>query len=507
MSSSFRLYLTSDDQTGAFSNNTASHFQTHFDNPIELQGTWKAALENITYSSHIKTRPTTLHFHSIPASEKAIWSKHPFQYRLSEDEHWLGWQGVQPSPFKVPHQKIESLLETLNSMNNLILHDGDKRKLFGDVFRFSFDEASQRVIYESFDANFTLGFSNRLAKVLGFEYHSTFIGDKKRTASKPHNDTTNLKADECWMIYFNEKLQFRERRIVIKEKGKWVKNANDFLTLWKQTVGSYVDIRASFYGNKLVLTSNKRNAFFASSPDFCLSFSYPRIFLRKCTHAWNTIDFTLDNTKEEWYIDLYSDRMAFENVSKKHTSLTLYPWQCKTFAEVVRRINHKVNMHLKHVLKGEYDDKQHAFKISVNVTDQILPDRYHATPKDYVHLSLGQRVVIDMNENLRCLLGLASTHSFLNRNHTIGDEKVGKCFLYDEYFAFRCNLFNDNIYRFPHLRTDDSFININFKEPYFYPIPNTITSVICKLQDSKGQELDLYERPTMLTLKCSKQSQ
>ena len=127
-SSPFRLCLNS-------VGNSPSHFQSYFDNPIELQGSWKVALENISYSSHIQTKPATVDLYAIASDEKAIWTKHPFQYRLSTDECWLGFAGVQTPDFK--DDRIESVIETLNAMNNLILQDGDKKKVFGNVFNFS----------------------------------------------------------------------------------------------------------------------------------------------------------------------------------------------------------------------------------------------------------------------------------------------------------------------------------------------------------------------------------
>ena len=155
MTSSFRLHLTN--VNDVYTDNSPSYFQTYFDNPIELQGSWKVALEEISYSSHIKTQQASIDFNVIPADEKALWTNHPFHYRLSEDECWLGCDGIEPD-FEYPLESyslgtIEDVIPKLNAMNQLILHDGNKRKVFGDVFKFFLE--NDRVVYQCFDAHFT----------------------------------------------------------------------------------------------------------------------------------------------------------------------------------------------------------------------------------------------------------------------------------------------------------------------------------------------------------------
>ena len=497
MNSPLRFYLHSDEQS-------PSHFKTYLQNPIELQGSWKVALENITYSSNLKTRPATVKIDVIPAEEKPIWMKHPFHYRISKDDCWIG--NVQPPDFKQPLTKLKDVIETLNAINNFILHDDEKRKVFGNVFRFSLDDATGHVIYECFDADFTLRITAEMAKVLGFDYLTIFSGDKKRKAENSYT-SKNLTADDFSMVYFNKKLQFCEKRIVIKHRGQRVKNENDFLATWKRTVETYANIKASFQGEekrKLVIRCHDWGTYFTTSPEFAQTFCYYSTFISNEQWAWHIPNWQKDNTHEEWYIDIYGMRMAFENdVPKQHMTIDLYPWQCKTLTEVVRRINHKVNTHLKQVLKTNYSEKQHAFKLNIAASKQVSPS--HPTiPKDYASLFLGQRLEVTFSESVSKLF--AFPHPHFKRSHNISNQKVGsKYFEHEESILVLCNLAEEPISRFVHQRTDDVFVDKWFNEPRMFPIKESIIPAItCELQDTNGKRLDINERPTMITLKCCK---
>ena len=505
MISPFRLYLNSDEDSLIYTHNTPSHFKTYFTNPIELQGSWKVALENISYSSHIKTQPASVKIRAIPAHEKAIWTKHPFQYRLSEDECWLGYSGVQPSNFKEPLTSVDSVLKALNALNDLILCDGEKRKMFGNVFRFSQEAKTGRVIYECFDANFTLRMRTWLSEALGFEHRNMFIGDETQTANKPFDNSARLTADAFKVIYFNKKLQLREKRIMIKEKGKRVENNDDMHALWKQTVESYMPMLASFKERKLVIRSHAWGTFFTASPDFCETFGYPSTFLIGEQWALTPPIWEKDNTDQEWYIDVYSTHMAFEkDVSQHYMTIPLYPWQCKTLAEVVHRINHKVDTHLKHVLKQEYSEKQHAFQFSI-ATSETTTQYPFTLPKDRACLLLGQRLNATFSENVTTLFAFSQAHC--NRKFTISNQDVGKHVDEEETISLRCSLSEKPFPKFTHQRTDASCVNTWFDNPTFIPMKeNMITAVTCELHDSTGKLLDINERPTMITLKCCKQT-
>ena len=497
MSSEYRLYLTSNEQNDIYTHNTPSHFETHFENPIEVQDSWKVALENISYSSHLKSREATIHVHAIPTKEKARWTKHAFHYRLDKNECWLGHDGVELQDPIPKHDTIESLLETLNGHNNRILTNGTKKKLFGHVFRFSFDKERQRVTYQCFDPGFTMRISTVLSQVLGFGYRSMFVGDKTRVANEPYraHDISNLDASDFDMPYFNEALQYCERRIQIKEKGVRVSNATHFLTLWKQTVCAYVDFEAKFKSGKLVVNSHKRDTYFTCSPDFQKTFAFYRVFLANTVHGKGYVSFDEDNTNEEWFIDLYSSRMAFDSdVPKIHKTFQCYPWQCKTYGEAMRRITCQLNHFLKDALKEDYNERQHDFRLITN-------------SKGHIIIHLGPRLEITLSDNLRCLWGLAITHERLNNNKTCSDEKVGKFFEHSEDLTFTCSLFDNGFLRFTHVRTDESYTHIHFKKPYFWPMPRTNTSAVCELKDSKGNLLNINECPTFITLLCRKDSQ
>ena len=504
MSSSFRLYLTN--ESSVYPTNTPSDFVTYFDNPIELEGDWKVGLESITYSSHVKTRPTTIQLYSIPTKETPLWKKEPYAYRLDEDECWIGFTGVQPPPFKEPLKNIDIVLERLNAMNDLILQDGHKKK----VFRFSLDDATGRVIYQCFDPHFTLRLRTRMSTFLGFETYTIFTGDKQKTAVKPHggNGTWALSAGDFLMTYFNSKVQHRERRIMIKPKGRAVKSVSDFLQLWTHTVQTYVNMSASFKRSRLIIIPNKLHMFFTCSPDFRKTFDYWHAFLSRQQWARGPYNLYRDNTHDEWYIDLYSNRMAFpDDVKQVHTQLTLYPWQCKTLSEAVRRINHKVNTHLRNVLKDDYNERQHTFDLEIASENRSTHTNFSLRKKDFAHLTLGQRLEIVMDEKLRTLFALALTHSHVTNNCTMGVEKVGRYFVTNDDVTLTCNLFNngEELCRFPHERSDADFITTRPKTRYYWSVPNFISSIHCMLKDFHHRPLQLKERATVISLIFQKQ--
>ena len=506
MSSSFRLYLT--DESSVYPTNTPSDFVTHLDNPIELEGAWKAALESITYSSHVKTRPATIQMFSIAADEEALWKKEPFVYRLDEDECWIGFTGVQPPPLEKPLNKIETVLECLNSMNDHILQNGDKRKVHGNVFRFSLHDVTGRVMYQCFDPNFTIRLRTRTSEFLGFSYCTIFAGDGTWTAKKPHagDGPRGLDTGAFLLTYFNSKVQRRERRIMIKSKGRAVKSISEFLALWRHTVQPYTNMSASIKNHRLVIIPDKLHLFFTCSPDFRKTFDYWPTFLARQQWAKGWYNLGRDNTNDEWYIDVYSNRMAFpDDVKQTRTKLKLYPWQCKTLSEAVRRINHEVNIHLKNVMKDDYNERQHLFQLEIPSQTRFTHTHFPLRRKDFIHLTLGQRLDILMGEKLRTLFGFSHPH--VTNNYTMGVEKVGRYFIAEEDLSLTCSLFNNGnkLCRFPHERSDADFITTRLKTPYYYNVPNLISSIRCVLKDSHHQPIQLHERPTVISLIFQKQ--
>lgn len=501
MSTSFHLYLKSDESSSTLIPNSPSHFVTHFDNPIELQGSWRVGLQNISYSSFIKTKPAAVEICAIPTHEKTIWAKHPYQYRLSKDECWLGYDGVQPSDFEKPLTTVDTVLEALNAMNKLILCDGVKK----NVFRFSRDSKTGYIIYECFDADFTLRMRTWLSEALGFEYHNIFVGDEIQKAKKPFDKSAQLTADAFHVTYFNKRLQFCEKRIMIKEKGKRVEKKDDVLTLWKETVEQHAAMTASFKSGKLVIRSKAWGTFFTASPDFSRTFAYYPTFLIGEQWAMASTSCEEDNTNQEWFIDVYSTRMAFEkDVSTRRMTVPLYPWQCKTLGEAVYRMNHKVNTHLKRVLRKDYNKSQHMFQFGIAGSD-IVGKFPFTLPKNYAYLCLGQRLEVTFSENLKSLFAFHQAHC--NRNLNVSIRHVGKHFDEEETLSLRCSLSEKPLSTFTHQRTDESCTNTWFDAPYFVPIKDKlITAVTCELFDSRGKLLDLHERPTMITLKCCNDS-
>ena len=487
---SFRLFLSSNAST-EYASNAPSHFKTLLDNPIELQGSWKVALENMSYSSHLKTKPDTMMLNAISKHENTQLKNHPYHYRVDENGEWLGRAGVQPPSFPTPLENIESLINVLNALNDVILVDGDKRKLFGDVFKFSLREG--RVHLQIFDANFILRITNGLARVLGFDYYEIFSASNDWTAPNNYGDVSGVTADCCLMRYFNHSLQAFERRLVIKEKQRRVKSKQQFLVLWKQRVTPYFDVTARFINNRLVIDSTfDTKLSFMNSNDFYNTLGVYKVYMWCNQWARLEVNFSKNNYNEEWSIDVYSTRLAFNsNVKKQMLELTLYPLQCKTHAEAMLRINRKVNAQLKRVLKADYDEKQHAFQLS------IINKR--------ACLTLGPRLEAVLGDKVKSLFSFY--HADIKRNQTFGNKDLENDFEHKEDISLVCSLSHDTkpLCRFSHLRSDDTTSTLQMSKRRFYPLKeNVFDSIQCELQDAKRNRLDITERPTVLTLLCEK---
>lgn len=390
---SFKLYLPSNASTQLYPSNSPSDYRTRLNQPIDVNGNWEVGLESIFYSSnfHEETEKAQIDFKAKIETSKTVNSIYP--YEMVTGSTWKGIGEVTPKTFESNPKKVQSVLDSINSINDLILNPR-KEKVFGRVFGFTLND-DKSVKYTSYDHGFTLKISSNLAEALGFGTRMVFSDSVsiKATSKKPKDMT--LAKDDYKMTYFNTKVLQKKDRIVIKPVNeKFDGTEKTFLDLWATTVQKKYNISTSFHDNLIVLHNYDSNIVVTFSKDFQTTFG----------HEWNIFDkhkhqpingHTMKEglASQVWYIDVYSKLFDLtSSVSYYNVSMDIYPWRYKTHKKLYAHINQTVSTHLKEMLKDKYDTSKHSFTLSL----------HHDTR---CQLHLGDGLNVSFSKNLSYLLG------------------------------------------------------------------------------------------------------
>jgi len=379
---SFKVYLPSNASAHLFPNNSPSNYLTHFENPFDLNGEWEVGVESVCYSSHIDDAKEQAQIQCRVKTDDLITvnSQYPYEYSTLDDQKWKGYEGAYPDDFEKDPTKIESIIATLNSLNEKMLVP-EKRKANGDIFHFGLNSGKQ-VTLEIFQDGFTLGMSARLVRVLGYGYVQFFSGKHTVTASYYPRipGTKELRKQDYHLTYFDSNIQQYKSRVVIKPKNvSWDRSEMSFIKMWNDAVKPYGDIRVEFKHSKLIIHNYRGSDGILFSPDFANVFNHlAPVFGRGTRWASHGVMNKKDYNSDFWYIDIYTTQLKLTRKTENHDiSIELFPWKHENINQAVSYINFTVENQLRKKLKDSYDSKNHHFQLTLqpgNLAKVIIGD-------------------------------------------------------------------------------------------------------------------------------------
>ena len=405
--SSFKLYLPSNACPDVYPNNTPADFRTVLDKPIELEGNWEVGLESICYSSQIhddESEKATITLITLKVHRPLMNVDHKIRYRLNSDDSWAGFLGVKPRRFESNLLNVETVLRTLNSLNDLIV-------MSGSVFQFSLNEYGH-IAYECSDPAFFINLRPHLAYLLGF-YTNTSFGDctlitpRKMAAFSPRTREERmvraLEWEDYHVRYLHTELQTPIGTITVKRNGEPFDGSRESLMkMWQTHLAYSITLEFKVTG-ELILKGFKNDLAFVFSPAMQRAFYLqgPLIGESRMMSSWpfHLSKFT-NATNEHWYVTVYSTKMRTKRVVERVAHpLSITPRQFNTISELLISINGKMKTKLVENLKHNYHSGRHHCSL------RLLPSRH-------ITLRLGKRIELEFSRNLAHLLGFPTSRLF-----------------------------------------------------------------------------------------------
>lgn len=477
---SFKLYLPSNACPNVYPNNTPTDFRTVFDKPIELDGQWEVGLESICYSSNIHDESEDAHMslHVGKVTRPLLNNEYAFRYRVNVDETWPGFTGVQPTTFESDPKKLDSVLNTLNSLNDVILTSGKafhfRRNAVGDAFFVPYDEY------------LFLRLSPYLTKLLGYRSETTLGGHTKNGGNRPTDDLRPLTQKDYHVYYLHTVLQ-RQKTFTLKDRGIPYDGKRETINaLWKKNIPN--DIDSQFDSKQIAVEL---------STDLWRTFRQPRFaFGAVDGNAENIITISHNATHELWYLDVYTTEM----IRRRHYDyttipLTIMPWKSNTIRELLHVITLTVARTLKRALKKSYHSKRHEFSLKLQ-------------PSQHVTLTLGKRLEVEFSINLTHLLGLPQER--LKRSQTNAVREVDALFNRSRQLHLLTNIVQPTAIGNKQVKILRDFVHISTKDPlsvrhfdtvsYVPVIVNRIDNIHMQLTNDMFDSVMMKDIKTLVTL-------
>lgn len=180
---SFPLYLASNACPIIYPKNKSNDFRTRLSKPIRLSGEWEVGLKNINYGSQIVDSKEHASVELIVTSHKNLSVNKIYDFEfMTRNNRWKGFDGVTPEIFEKDIDHVLKIVETLNTMNSLIVKNADRNPVFN--FRTTVKNEETRVVYSCQDPAFVLKITPRMSSALGFNGVTQFEGSDEIMASR-----------------------------------------------------------------------------------------------------------------------------------------------------------------------------------------------------------------------------------------------------------------------------------------------------------------------------------
>lgn len=486
---SFHIYLPSNACPNIFPNNTASDYETHLNQRLDMIGDWEVGVKSLIYSSHIEEKNEKMQVICEAETQEKLFHNDydTFKFKLNEHGKWKGLGGIKPSHFEPNPKNYQGVRDTLNKMRAQIF-EGEKKSGYS-FFEYGYSK------HKDLD-KFYLKLSDRLVHVLGFpfpifsnkSYSPRFANIQQRAGRE------RLTADDYLMQYFYPVSQHLEKRIEIKSKGtSFDGKASTLLSLWSEK-----DIVFRFSNQKLIIDNYRTDSCITFSPDFAkVTSHYLPLIGRGTTWGKHVVSFSKGHVNEHWYIDIYNTELAYykTKIETHRFTLDLYPWQHNTLKEVIQHINKEVRNLSQRKFPKLYDMKNHEFKLSLD-------------KNDYSYLVLGSWLKVRFSEKLANLLRVSK--SFLQPPEVHGLSRIGQFKNRERQLLILSNIAKTSAYGEKRLQLLQSFLHesnqYDVNEKHFDPILfvplmyNSIDSIIIQLTTDDYKPINIPDSKTLVCL-------
>ena len=393
---SFKLYLPSNASHEHFPNNTSSHYQTKLHEPIHLEGKWEVAAESVYYSANIDDEKEIAGvYFDIKAKEpRNVNDLYPFNFKVSPDEKWLGFYGVE-----IPMgDRVSKLIRDLNNANAILLTDQSQ------LFEFRLKEG--RVTYVGMSPSFSLELHANTARILGFPNKVTFSGLGPFTGNVVTDDAIHYGPYMKHVFYFHHLLTHRKMRISIKLPGEEF-DTKLFVAMWNERLLPHFNCRLEFnHEGKSILHLGHGNVAIILCPALAKAIDQPEPLIRVHTRwSYGTYNPTPSMKEEHWFVDIHSNELARTYIPREFLHEIIFrPRLFATSSELIRFLNDSVMHKLKKELNNMYDVSKHHF--------QLREDK----SKERVTLDVGPWLTISWSSILSHMLGF-DQHIFDKGSH------------------------------------------------------------------------------------------
>ena len=489
---SFPVYLPSNACQQIYPNNTASDYQTHIDQTINLNGEWEVGVESICYSSHIDDESNRAQV----LCDLEVWKQHsvndyiPYKFKLNQHGKWKGLAGIVPTQFEEDPNNTEGVMKTLNNMNSQIF----KEKKTGFTFK-------NDVYTKPSELNdFALRLSPRLAQVLGYP-NNVLSGKGDVLAFKQYRKVgeKKLRAKDYLLKYFSPDVQQRVKRFELLAKNYYFDGKEStFLKLWSEKIKGVQDVVIRFSNHKLIIDNYRSDFVILFSPELRKAVGHELpIIGRGTTWASRKVNFLEGAIAESWYVEIFSTDLKFltSEVEEYRLTLDIYPWQNETMEKAMEGINQEVKNAVQKKLNTLYDVRHHHFYLSL-------------TKSGFSKLVLGKWMKIHFSKNLAHLFAMSNTA--LQHPEVRSMRRVGTFKNRERQLFLLSNIAKTTAYgkqhvqilqNFLHKPKEKAFIEKRFEPIMYVPLlHNSIDKIHLQLTTEDDEPINITDSKTLVCL-------
>lgn len=393
MENTFRVYLPSNASIDRFPKNKPADYQVQLSPPLHLDGKWEVGIENVCYDSAIENENemeeielTMNTYDDVPANERS-----DFPYVLTKDGKW-NYEAIQLESDYYGASDPVKIIETLNSGNAKIMKD--KKKKVYEFFIYNW-RGTDFYRFRSFSSGLAMKLTAELSLHLGFGHGIHVSGDT--TANKMrtnYSKSINKLHYQLWI--FDRNIVEREERFIFKKRGEKPLSLKKLVKLWNNTIGKKFGDKARARKDKVVIYKHnyKVTAVFSTHLGSTVKFYHPLIG-NGTFWAVSSYHYRTNATDEEWWVDVYGDRVRTPRISPKEykATITIPPRQYATVDAFIEMLNPFMNRLLKDKMKSKYYTILHQIIFSIKDQKTVL--------------EMGTAIKCRLSENLMKLFGFS----------------------------------------------------------------------------------------------------
>ena len=396
---SFKIYLPSNASVDYFPNNTASKYQTHLTDPIQLEGNWEAGLESIFYSSKIGDEEETATFtiRAIFPMREYLYELYPLTYLVNQKVIPFKWISSPHTPSDYTgntlRYTVESLVKLLNSTNSSILYNRNAKV-------FTFRKDGEHIVFKGETNGIVIVLKHKIARALGFGWKHVFCGNApiRGLHKKVMHKVWHMEDFNVWAVDTN--VLKRVARIVIKNPGfSSPKSRAIFKQKWLDMVEKTYKVRATFSKSGKLIVKNFTDQILRFSKDFSEAFSMAEVIIGNL-EEWATSAFDTNNSFVDgfWYMDIFSQELEF-NLKNRYLEFdhVFKPRHFFDVQNIIMMMNEALPKQIEKDLGPIYHNStNHKYKFSLE--------------KNHVKMELNKWIEVLFSKNLAFLLGFDNTH-------------------------------------------------------------------------------------------------